>query len=604
MKGKMKFYKRTATPSFTKEVDRVRYWSKEKQRWIEGYDGMSGLYYHFLQEQVIKNRVTGKLLYPRALESDYITYQQIEESRRNFTPTLVIKARATRFSTFGGAATNYFMRAYPGSTCLVTSADQSRISKLYIDKIKLTHDNYHEDIRYDILQEAASKTSTYMMLGVKYRDENGKIVFGKSDIFCNQTSSSDLAATSFSGTGAIFGFYDEFALNPRRNLVLQSSESCYIDADTSKRVGLLVMGGTVEHTLSSEDLSNFVMLYNSCIEKGWNVIFLPYWYRFHDENGYIDKDAAERWYEEEYNNHAKTGDKSDLTAFLKNNPSSMEDVISLGGSGFFSERSVDRLKEQRDRINASGIKHESYRLEKRQLTLNVESFPDNNGKYIIQEHPLDGVTYNMVVDGVATGSEFGDGNSKVAAVMIKQFDPRTQLPFQTVASMEYRPQSLDQVFPLLLDFAKYYNRYNGFNVIHPEASNSTHELLPQYMLKEGYIQWMKHRVDYSKAGNIDVRKYGQPMNNHSIPYAIGRWNELIDKYCEGITMINIINSMLEPISKNADLRSAMLLYAFLLNKDYDKPAKPKQDEYKLQPKIIYKNGKTEFIFEKVKINKK
>lgn len=596
MRGSVKFYERHATPVFKSDVERVRYWTNEKVRWIEGYGDISGMYYHFLQEQRIKHRVTGKLLIPKAFESDYILYDEIERCRRDNTPVLVIKARATRFSTYGGSAINYYMRAHPGTTCLVTSADQARITKLYSDKIRLTHDNYHKDIQYRIVNESKSSAKTYLKIGIHYKDDDGQVRYGESDVYCNQTSNSDSSAASFSGLGAIFGFYDELALNPRRSLLLQSSGSCYIDPDTSERVGMLVAGGTVEHTLTNEDLGNFVSLYNSWISRGWRVIFLPYWYRFHDENGYLDRDSADRWYETEYKNASNSGDSGDLQAFLKNNPGSIDDVLNMGGTGFFNELSVERLRSQRSKIIINS-KDTLYRLSD---GVKMEAFPDVTGKYLIHEHPKEGVVYNMVIDGVATGSDYGSGNSKVAAIMIKQFDPATQLPFETVASMEYRPQSLEQTFPLLLDFAKYYNRYGKFGVMHPEASNSTHELLPQYMIKEGYIHWLKRRVDYSKGGNIDVRKFGQPMNNHSIPYAVGRWNELLSKYVEGLTMVNIIDDMLKPESENADIRSAMLLYAFLLEKDYDKPKILSGDRYRIVPRIVYKNGKSDFVFEKIK----
>lgn len=601
MPKKPKLYKKVPTPSFKTTLEKQRYWANEKVKWLEGYAGLSGMHYHFIQEQMVKHRVTGKVFNPRTLEADILTYNEIEEARKNFTPVLIIKARGTRFSTFGGAATNYFMRAYPGSTSLVTSADQSRISKLYLDKIKVCHENYHPDIQYDIVSRSETKNSTYFRIAINYLD-NGKVKVAESDIFCNQTNSSDSAASSFSGTGSIFGFYDEIALNPRRDILLQSSESCYIDPDTSERTGLLVMGGTVEHTLTSEDLANFIKLYNSSLEKGYKVIFLPYWYRFHDEEGYLDKDAAEQWYEREYNNKKKSSDPNDLLAFLKNNPSKMEDIFSLGGTDFFSEQAVSNLQNQRERIILLKEQPVPHRLVSVNQTM-TEAVPDKNGLFLIKEHPKSYVKYNMVIDGVATGSEYGgDSNSsKVAAVIIKSYDPDTNYPFETVASMEYRPKSLDQVFPNILDFARYYNKYNGFQQMHPEASNSTHELLPRFMLKEGCIHWVKNRVDYSRSGWVDTKKYGQPMNNYSIAYAVGRWNEILSKHPEVISMNNIIEDMLKPSTENADLRSAMLLYAFMISVNYEKPPTINKKTYALKARIVYKNGKSEFVFEKVPV---
>ncbi len=588
-------YVRTPKPFFKTTLDKQRYWANEKKKWIEGHNSLPGMYYHFLQEQTIKDRVSGETLMPKAFERDFIVHYEVEQARKIFTPVLILKARGTALSTFGGCAIHYHLRTYPGSTSLVTSADQSRISKLYTDKIRVCYDGYDSDIKYDIGKHSESSSKTYFQLKVKHLNEEGKEKISISDMFCNQTNKDDASAASFSGTGAIFGFFDEIALNKRRNKLLQSSESCFIDANTNERKGLLVMGGTCEDTLTNEEIEEFKLLYDKSVQMGYKVIFLPYWYRFHDKNGYIDKEAGERWYEKEYAIKSKSSDPNDLQAFLKNNPSSLSDIFSLGSTNFFSQTAVKNLMSIKERIELLP-KDLTYKIEDREGAL--AALPNNKGNYTIQEMPKKGVKYQMVIDGVATGSDFGDGTSLMAATMIKGFDPDTQLPYQTVATLEFRPQSLEQSFPFIEDFAKFYNKYNGFDIMHPEASNSTHELLPQYMIKKGIINWVKKRVDFSKSGNIDTNKWGQPMNQYSIPYAVGRWNEILSEYPQGITMLNVVNSLLKPTTENADIRSSILLFAFLIDKDFGKPPKEKKQSYYMVPQIIFKNGKRVFEFVK------
>lgn len=594
-------YKRVPTPAnFKTTLEKQKYWAEEKRRWIEGYGSLPGTYYHFLQEQVVKDRLTGKTERPLILERDYVLHCEVNQAWKKFQPVFIVKARGTALSTFGGSLVNYTMRAYPGSTSLVTSADQPRIAKLYYDKIKTIHQEYHPDIQYSYGKVNETAQKIYVQLNVPYLDGD-KTKVAVSDIYCNQTGSSDEAASAFSGTGAMFGFYDEIALNKRRTLLLQSSESCFINPNTSEREGLLVMGGTIEHTLTAEELGHVKTLYEKCVNMGYKVVFMPFWYRFHDKDGFIDKDAAERWYEQQYNEKSKSDDESDLIAFLKNNPRDIKDIFAMGVSGYFNERAEANLRHIRDTIilNSKDVPHRLQANENGK----VEIFPDKKGAYLIHEHPKHNVKYYMTIDGVATGTQYGAGNkgSKVAAIIWKMFDPDTNRPFETVATMAFRPQSLEQTFPYLLDFAKYYDKYNGFMYMHPEASNSTHELLPQYMINEGFIHWVKKRVDYSKHGNIDTKKYGQPMNQHSIPYAVGRWNQLLEKYPHCITMLNVIDDMLLPVDENADIRSAALLFAFLIDRDFDKPPEPPKQRYKMIPEIAKMGGKSVFRWNKILI---
>jgi hypothetical protein len=136
----------------------------------------------------------------------------------------------------------------------------------------------------------------------------------------------------------------------------------------------------------------------------------------------------------------------------------------------------------------------------------------------------------------------------------------------------------------------------------PEASNSTHELMPQYMIKEGCIHWLKNTVDYSKLGNIKTNRYGQFINQHSLEYSKGRWNTLLEKYPHGISMVKAIDDMLKPTTENADIRSSLILYPFLLDKDFDKPPEKPKPLYRAVRRYKIVNGKTICQWDKVLLN--
>ena len=65
----------------------------EKLRWIEGYGSLPGTYYHFLQERVVKDRLTGKTERPLILERDYVLHCEVNQAWKKFQPVFIVKAR-------------------------------------------------------------------------------------------------------------------------------------------------------------------------------------------------------------------------------------------------------------------------------------------------------------------------------------------------------------------------------------------------------------------------------------------------------------------------------------------------------------------------------
>ena len=47
-------YVREPTPTFTTTYESDKYWDEQRRRWIEGYSGLTGLHYFYLQEWHLK----------------------------------------------------------------------------------------------------------------------------------------------------------------------------------------------------------------------------------------------------------------------------------------------------------------------------------------------------------------------------------------------------------------------------------------------------------------------------------------------------------------------------------------------------------------------
>lgn len=576
------------TPTFKNELEKQRYWQQQKTYWIEGWNHLPGTLYHYLQEQKIKDRVSGKTIRPIPRESDLWIHEEVNECRKAKQPSAMIKCRGIGLSTLGGSLANYFMRVNPGSTCLLTSADQSRISKLYNDKIKVTNENYNADIKYNIHKYSSTAAKTSLQLEVKHLDDQNNPTISYSELFCNQTNDSDEAAASFSGTGAIFGFFDEIALNKRRKKLLQSSVECFRNQLTGDIDGFLLTGGTCEDVLTDEELLEFQKLVLDATAYNMRVFFIPYWWRFMDKHGHVDKKAGELWYKKEYERLEKLDDTSHLRAFKKNNPGSLEDIFNLGQGTFFEEDVMEKIKLQLSEVTKNPTPEAGYNIVR--IGERVEAIPNKKSNITILEHPIDNVDYVETIDGVAAGTESKDaGGSFVASIMWKCFDPNGY-SYCPVALYYAEPKIVEQSYIASVDMCRYYNKFGNFKKIAAEGNASTGDHLSTFLEKEGLGKWIMYRKDLSGKGHSNTKKNFQYVTNDVRDWQIKQMNIILRKYIQNMRMKAVLKDWLKPSTENADIRDSSLMFPIYLGADFDKPVKKPNPIKHLRRTIVNVGG--------------
>lgn len=577
-------FTRVPTPlNFKTSYDRQKYWAKEKKKWIEGVDSIPGTLYHYWQEQKLKARTGGKTIRPLPREADLIIHQKIRECRDILhAHLLVYKCRGIGLSTLIGSLCNYFMRAYPGSTSLITSADQARIAKLYTDKIKVAFENYHPDIRYDISKRNETTIKTYLQIAIKYLDEYGLEQITYSDIHCNQTSDSDEAAMSFSGTGAIFGGYDEGPLNKRITKLLRSSEECYRNQTTGQNEGFLLVGGTIEQQITPAQLHDFQELIANREVFKMEEMFIPYNWKYHDDNGYFDFERAKVLYDEEYERKAKSGDPNDLISFKKNNPTCREDLFDLAAAGIFEQDVAEKIKVQyREVINEQPVKIPSLPYIITDVTGAMEAVPDKKSKTDILEMPKPGCNYYVCIDGVATGKRVsGEEGSYVASIVMKMFDPSADsFSYMPVCVYYERPESVEQSYYKITNQGKFYNKFGGLKGFAAEANASTADHFSTHLEKEGLSRYIMMRKDLSGKGYSSKTRVFQYITKEARDYQIRMANPFLRKYIQGVRHKKLLQDLMKSDQENADLRDAFFMFFIAIDPDFDKPIIKTQQKY-------------------------
>lgn len=563
-------FTRIPKPSiFKTTLAKQKYWETEKERWHNGYGEIDGMSYFIWQECFIKHRIGGNIDRVKVRDPDLMVSQRCKKAVADGRPVLVIKGRGFGLSSFGGAAINYYTRTFPGCTALVTGKDQSQISMLFSDKIMPVFDNLDTDIRGNILRRNETKSQAFLKASYAFKNDAGDISYGDSQIFCRETSEKVSSPSGFSGTGAKVAFFDEWPLHKRREKLLTSSMPCFQDPITKKIDSLVLLGGTIEDVLTNAELSDLQQTIKN--SDNWNIdlVFLPFWLGMCDENGHADEKRGMEWWTKETDRLSKMKDDLGLRAFRMNNPRTLDDIFDLGSGTRFEPDVVDKIKSQHKIIVSSNIPITTCRLT--ELNGNIETHVDNKGKVSIFENPKPGVEYRLVADGIATGTKVGEEEgSSVAGIVVKGFDPNGD-SYSPVCIYEERPETIEQAYYVLINQAKYYNKFGGLKSIHPESNAGNADHIYTFIEKHGLAKYYANRKDLSGKGYSDTKKKGTYVTKDVRDWQMKQANIFLRKYCGNIKMIRLLEDMLKPANENADVLDAWLMFLVDVGPDFDKP---------------------------------
>lgn len=535
----------TPVPTFRTNLEKERYWEGEFQKWIEGYEGLPPSLYFMVTQGMLKNRITGILERPVCRDVDLYLHARLEIAKKAKRSAGILKGRGVGLSTLFGILANHTMVTKPGSNINMTSKDQPTLAKIFSDKLIVCYENLHPDIRPEEKNRNETKQTSYLAVKSEYVNQFGETKDGVSTIFARETSDSDKSASSFSGSGAALGLYDELPLHRRKNKLLNSSIECYRNPRTKELDGFLIWGGTVEDTLTNEDLMEF----KRTVEKSdtWksDIIFLDCLWGFQkpetEYTGWTDWENGQIWYEKEMEAFLLKSDDEAIRSFKKNNPRGINDIFELAQGGYWEDDVAAIAKKHYEELTS--IPESKMPL----VTGNV--FRDNkkanfvgNSKGFCEviEPPKAGVKYFIGVDGAAsqenTTNSSEKDRSKVSATVMKIYEGPESLNFAPVCQYTELPKQMEKCYEVLTALAVWYNAK-----VHIESNQGQATGIVTYFINQGLEEYLF--ALQSEVGTYKLKKkaiYGQYRTEQILSKQIDLGNIYLRKYCKDIFIPSLL----------------------------------------------------------------
>ncbi len=413
-----------ANPS---QYEKDKFLDEENQKWLEGYDGMTGYHYFELSQCKIKN-ARGKEIRPFWRESDEFVHSEYTEGIKSQEDILYAKRRGFGLtSVFGGVIPVCNTIIYPGSTNLITSADKPRIKSLFLEKTCVVYDNLHPWIKPN---RASSRQEGFMYLAKK--DSKGGYSGLKSSIISSETVTNPAAFENYRAQSV---FLDEFFLHPYASKVRESSQACV--SDDLLKISSIVMGGSCG-AASSEGLKEAAKIWEDSSALGIRTVFIPGFMgisnaqALNDEgkptgeilnfcpNGYDDVEGATEWIKKTRDRLQKAKNQSPYLRFIREYPLTIEEFFSVTGEGIFKEypQIPPMIQSQKIYILNSPPPVNTYHLH-RNSSNKIETEVHPEGKFVLLEKAQPNTTYISGSDPIPFNTENIEQGSDYAIVIKK-----------------------------------------------------------------------------------------------------------------------------------------------------------------------------------------
>jgi hypothetical protein len=562
------FFTRVPKPKiFKTDLDMKRYWAKEKERWINGYNqDIGGMLYFYATQVKLKDRLTGEIYYPTVRDADMLIFSQLEECRKAGESPFVFKGRGVGLSSIGMNLPLYFFRTMPNSTAIATSKDKKTLSLLFNSKTMVAYDELDPDIKFDLVNKNQTANESYLNLGSKYIDKSGDEKYAQSSFICRDTQESDKAATNFSGGGAAFGFADEAPLMPRFSVFFNSARDVFMDHSQNRMGGLLLSGGTMEDTIKTQEIQRIASIYANAKTLKIRPIFLPATFGKHVVNGHSDHQRAEREILERREELDKLTDKSDLRAYIKNNPLNIDEILELGkGNSRFEDYTKERINIQVKHLTKTENTPNIVNHNLTEINDTIIATPTPKGFVSILEHPKPDVKYVLGLDATQSTEETSSssGNSKFSIYVMKGIDPDSELQFAPVAKMCERPKDFDDIFDKGIRLLKYYNQYRMAKIT--GENNAAGGVFVSKLLKDPILKkTVLAKRDLTLKGHVDTSKPFFYRNDDVLDWQFIVANTYFKKHVERVRFLSLLKDCQLPDLVNTDELDAFLacLYGF------------------------------------------
>lgn len=587
-------YTRIPTPtSFKTKADKDRYWDGELKKWIEGYSGLTGLQYFYMQEWTLKN-ILGQAIRPYFKDTDMLQAEAFEMCVKKQWDLLIIKRReAGLTSMFGGCAPVWNMLINPGATSLLTSCDTGRIKGMFNDKLIYGFDKLHPDIRPPKLN---TREFGYLNLGTKSKGENNdweESPLGK--VVCKETT---LDPTVFESERSTYGFVDEAALHSKLQALKASMQPCFLMG--SKKYGTLVLGGSIGeekkgNEQSKQNIESIRKLYKDAEALNIATVFIPgnMGILEFSNNGWSDTKAADEWIDKELERLSKAEDKTEYNNFKRFYPRTIDEALGYSSAGgYLDEDLMFRISAQEKKINETRPPIANYRLSENDDGT-IKSVPSTNGKFRILYHPEVGKKYIGGIDPVPfTDSNEGEGSD--CCLVIKDFETNEYIAFYKFKSSQVEVIAEDMIF-----LQEYYN-----NAVAMLEINRGGEI------KEKYRDFGKYHLLANRPQNLGVKfvdkriKKGYFKNVKTAPRLYTNFVKYLSEGgIEQTWFIEFLNDYRVFLQQNTDIADSVCMCEIFDKSEVKKlEVKYQKPQTTMQRRIVMKDGKTTIEWVSVQVS--
>lgn len=557
-------------PIFRDELHRIEYYKEEKRRWMEGFGGLTGPHYFYLTQCHLKD-VDGNITKPTWRQCDQEVFERVDSCMKRGKGLMVFKRREYGLtSVFGGGLPFWFALCYPGILINMTSKDRDGFVRMFDDKVMTTYSNMDEYIMNPIpLNKNNTKDQAFLKLGIKKIGEDGILRMHETTLNLVETSENPKSVNKFSAGRAKYTFIDESALHSRIADLLRSMEATMMSG--ANKVGFLCLGGTIEASLSNQQIADYQQLMKDVEVFDIETMFIPCYKGLITKNGWDDVEAGKKWYYENVEKKSKSSNSADLRAFKMNYPIDENDVFQYGTGGMLEDDVCEMVQLRLAELEKNGTPEAKVKYVETPDGISV--IPDKSqgeeGFYEL-EPPLQGLQYYLAIDSIATAKRDGtDDGSKIACTVYKGFDPNGK-SYEPVSTYFHRPNTIEEGYRNIKKQFRRYNIYGGVKDINYEATAATGDHLGTFLEKEGLYKYAARRKDLSGKGWIDTKKRGVTINDHTMEWMVNQANIFLRKYVYNFRSKVVLHQLLYPANRNADIRSAFFVFLASIP-NFDKP---------------------------------
>ena len=592
-------------PTFRTKLEEDRYWENEIERFVNGYNGLTGRHYAYLTIGKLKT-VDGSIQRPVWRDGDQMVFENSDIARRNHEDEMIVKRREFGLtSIFGGLEPIYNCIVNPGSVQLLTSADVTRVQNMFTDKTMIAYNNLPKALRPPRLHE---RSRGYLHLGEK--DEHGDVIPGDSQVHCISTADSDSAAKSVETFRAMSIFLDELFLHPRASIVLDSSQACVSQGFNKK--GHIVFGGScgAQTEAEAEALRTGSRLgeelWNDAQAKRIRTTFIPGWMcisqapEYDDDgiftgkvldfcpNGYSDEKKATEWILAQRGRLEKAKDKSRYYNFIKNYPLTIEEVFEINSAGIMPQEVYMALNDAKKHyfINKP---EKSYSLRRISQTGEIVAEENAKGKFMISRLPQEKKTYISGTDPIPFGQNQLEKGSDYA-ISIKCREDEEYVAY-------YAERDLDS--SRVIDNAILLQEFYRSQMFPKGAPTMMESNRGEVAMKEYSIRNKQHLLAH-KPRNLGIiyedkkTKFGWYSNDKTDSRANNYLIQFLKNYADRIALLRLIEESARFPKGNLDLIDAVRSCE-IFDADFTEGEKKKFGSGKRYTWIRYvtrENGKT------------